>query len=123
MGAMRPIVHLELHTANLGRACAFYSELLGWRPEPVDAGGRPYAALDLGGGVGGGAVECGTVRPLWLPYASVPDVAAATERAERLGASVLLEPREGEAGWRSVVTAPDAGEVALWQLKRRALGR
>ena len=27
-----PVVHLELHTPNLGRACAFYDELLGWRP-------------------------------------------------------------------------------------------
>ena len=120
---MDPIVHLELHTANLGRACAFYAELVGWRPEPVDARGRPYAALELGGELGGGAVECGTGRPVWLPYASVPDVAAATERAKRLGASVLLEPREGVAGWRSVVAAPDAGEIALWQLKRPPFDR
>jgi hypothetical protein len=32
-----------------------------------------------------------------------------------LGAAVLLEPREGPAGWRSVVAAPGAGELALWQ--------
>jgi hypothetical protein len=30
---------------------------------------------------------------------------------------VLLEPREGPAGWRSVVAAPAAGEIALWQPK------
>lgn len=111
------VVHLELHTANLARACAFYSELLGWRAERVEAGGRTYTALDLGGGLGGGVVECGTRRAGWLPYVSVPAIAAATEQAEQLGAAVLLEPREGPAGWRSVVAAPDAGEVALWQSK------
>src|SRR5215467_11652813 len=35
----------------------------------------------------------------------------------RLGAAVLLEPREGPSGWRSVVSSPVAGEVALWQAK------
>jgi predicted enzyme related to lactoylglutathione lyase len=111
------VVHLELHTANLARACAFYSELLGWRAERIHAGGRSYTALDLGRGLGGGVVECGTPRAGWLPYVSVPEIAAATDRAEELGAAVLLEPREGPAGWRSVVVAPDVGEVAFWQSK------
>jgi predicted enzyme related to lactoylglutathione lyase len=115
-----PVVHLELHTANLERACAFYSKLVGWRPERIVAGGGSYLALELGGGLGGGVVECGTERPVWLPYVSVPAVADATERAQRLGAAVLLEPREGPAGWRSVVAAPDAGEIALWQSKPTA---
>jgi predicted enzyme related to lactoylglutathione lyase len=48
----------------------------------------------------------------------VPDVDAATERARRLGASVLLEPREGPAGWRSVVATPAGGEIAFWRTKR-----
>jgi predicted enzyme related to lactoylglutathione lyase len=112
-----PVVHIELHTANLARAAGFYSQLLGWRPERVEAGGRSYLALDLGGGLSGGIVECGTEQPAWLPYVSVPSVAAVTEQAERLGAAVLLEPREGPVGWRSVVAAPDAGQVAFWEAK------
>jgi hypothetical protein len=112
------VVHLELHTPNLARACAFYSELLGWLPERVLRGGGCYHALDLGAGVGGGLVECGTSRELWLPYVDVDSVAATTERARAIGARVILEPREGPAGWRSVVASPDCGEVALWQPKR-----
>ena len=65
----------------------------------------------------GGIVECGTERTLWLPYVSVPEVHSATKQAERLGGSVLLEPREGPAGWRSVVASPDGGEIAFWQAK------
>jgi predicted enzyme related to lactoylglutathione lyase len=70
-------------------------------------------------GSGGGIVECGTQRPLWLPYVEVSDVAEATGRARKLGGSVLLEPREGPAGWRSVVVNPIGGEIAFWQPKTR----
>jgi predicted enzyme related to lactoylglutathione lyase len=113
----RPLAHLELHTADEAGAGAFYAELLGWRPERIEAANRSYLALDLGEGPSGGIVECGTERALWLPYVSVPEVESVTERAERLGASLLLAPREGPAGWRSVVRAPDGGEVAFWQPK------
>ena len=65
-----------------------------------------------------GIVECETPRPLWLPYVAVADIDAATDRARRLGATVLLERREGPAGWRSVVRSPAGGELAFWQSKR-----
>jgi predicted enzyme related to lactoylglutathione lyase len=116
--APKPVVHLELHTGNLERARAFYAQLCGWREERIDAPCGSYLALELGGGLGGGIVECDTGRPLWLPYVEVAEIAAATERARRFGAAVLLEPREGPAGWRSVVATPAAGEIALWQQKR-----
>jgi predicted enzyme related to lactoylglutathione lyase len=115
--APNPVVHLELHTQNLLRATAFYTEICGWLPERIEAAGGFYLALELGNGVGGGVVECETRRPLWLPYVEVPKIGTATEHARRLGASVLLEPREGPAGWRSVVATPTAGEVAFWQRK------
>ena len=69
-------------------------------------------------GVGGGIVQCPTPHPLWLPYVNVEGIGEVTERARLLGGRVLLEPREGPAGWRSVVAAPWAGEIALWEAKR-----
>jgi len=113
------LAHLELHTGDQAGASAFYSRLLRWRPERLIAESGSYLTLDLGGVVGGGIVECGTNRPLWVPYVEVDRIDAVTERACRLGASVLLEPREGPAGWRSVVTAPEGGEIAFWQPKGR----
>ena len=112
-----PVVHLELHTGDLQRACRFYASLFGWRSERIEAGSGSYLALDMGDGPGGGVVECPTQRPLWLPYVEVAGIAAATERARDLGAAVMLEPREGPAGWRSVVAAPAGGEIAFWQPK------
>jgi uncharacterized protein len=112
-----PLVHLELHTGDLPGACDFYAQLCGWRPQRIDAGCGSYLALWLGGGIGGGIVECDTERPLWLPYVEVDKIGEATEQAHRLGARVLLQPREGPAGWRSVVAAPAGAEIAFWQPK------
>ena len=112
-----PVVHLELHTGNLPRACAFYTRLFGWRAERVKVGPCSYLAVDLSNGVQGGVVERDSDRCLWLPYVEVADVAEATERARLLGASVLLDAREGPLGWRSVVEAPAGAEIALWQPK------
>jgi predicted enzyme related to lactoylglutathione lyase len=114
-----PVVHLELHTGDLPHARQFYGRLMGWRPDEVDTRSGSYLALELAAGIGGGIVECATRRPVWLPYVEVTRVDEFTERARQLGASVLLEPREGPAGWRSVVTTPEGGEVALWQPKAR----
>lgn len=113
-----PLVHLELHTGDRSSARAFYAGLCGWRSAEVEVGdGRSYLALELGGAVGGGIVECPTRRSLWLPYVAVAEVFAATALARDLGAAVLLEPREGPAGWRSVVSTPAGGELAFWQRK------
>jgi hypothetical protein len=112
---VNPTVHLELHTSDLPRAVAFYTGLFGWRAESIEVGPRSYLGLELGDRIDGGVVECGAERPLWLPYVKVADVAEVTDRARLLGASVLLEPREGPTGWRSVLSSPKGAEVALWQ--------
>jgi predicted enzyme related to lactoylglutathione lyase len=113
----KPVVHLELHTGDLTGASAFYAGLFGWRPEWIETPFGSYQAIDLARGLGGGMVECAVPRSLWLPYVEVDDVAEATERARRSGASILLRPREGPAGWRSVVATRAGGEIALWQEK------
>jgi predicted enzyme related to lactoylglutathione lyase len=114
-----PVVHLELHTGDLPQARDLYADLCGWRPEWIQTRAGSYLSLDFGDGLGGGIVECPTRGPLWLPYVEVPEIAEATDRARRLGAAVLLEPREGPAGWRSVVATPVGGELAFWQSKAR----
>ena len=111
-----------MHTGDLPGASAFYAEVLRWRTERIDAGCGSYHALALGGAFGGGIVECATRRPVWLPYVEVDHVDEVTDRAGRLGASVLLAPREGPAGWRSVVATPEGGEIAFWQPKPRRSG-
>jgi uncharacterized protein len=112
------VVHLELHTHDLCAARAFYCQLLQWQAKQIDSRWGSYHALRFGDGLAGGIVECGTECASWLPYVGVERIEAATDRARDLGASVLLGPREGPAGWRSVVWTPAGGEIALWQQKR-----
>jgi uncharacterized protein len=121
MTALRPnpVVHLELHTGDLSRARDLYTELCGWRQEWIETRSGSYLSLELGDGLEGGIVECPVRGPLWLPYVEVDEIAVATDRARTLGARVLLEPREGPAGWRSVVRTAVGGELAFWQPKRR----
>jgi predicted enzyme related to lactoylglutathione lyase len=112
------VVHLELHTYDLATASSFYADMLGWRTERIHVGDGMYHALPLGDGLDGGVVECATAQARWLPYVAVDQIRAATDRARELGASVLLGPNEGPAGWRSVLATPAGGEIALWQRKR-----
>jgi predicted enzyme related to lactoylglutathione lyase len=114
-----PVVHIELHTGDLAGASELYAELCGWRQEAIAAASsRSYLALELNTQLGGGIVECPVRRPLWLPYVQVDEVNRATERAIDRGATVLLAPREGPAGWRSVIATAAGGELAFWQPKR-----
>jgi predicted enzyme related to lactoylglutathione lyase len=112
-----PVVHLELHTSDMPGATTLCAQLCGWRAQPTRTASGCYVALELGGELGGGIVECGTTRAVWVPYVAVSQIDTATDLARQLGAAVLLEPREGPAGWRSVITTPAAGEIALWQQK------
>jgi uncharacterized protein len=111
------VVHLELRTGNLACACSFYARLFGWSAERVHLGSGDYTALTIGDRLEGGVVEHDLERAYWLPYVEVADIAAVVESARVLGASVLLPPREGPVGWRSVLAAPDGGVFALWEPK------
>ncbi len=115
------VVHLELHTSDREASSRFYSGLLQWQTERINTMWGSYHALKLGSGIDGGIVECGTRLASWLPYVAVDQIEATTERACRLGARVLLAPREGPAGWRAVVSTAAGGEIALWQPKPQPL--
>jgi predicted enzyme related to lactoylglutathione lyase len=112
------VVHLELHTHDLAAASLFYSELLRWPTERIVNRWGSYHRLPIGERLDGGIIECAARRACWLPYVEVDDVAATAERGRALGASVLLDPREGPAGWRAVIATSVAGELALWTPRR-----
>jgi predicted enzyme related to lactoylglutathione lyase len=115
--SLDPIVHLELHTGNRARALDLYTRLFGWRAETVEVGHRSYLSLKLGGGIEGGIVEHDGEDSLWLPDVEVANLMEVTERARRLGAAVVLDPREGPVGWRSILAVPSGAQIALWQPK------
>ena len=114
---MNEVVHLELHTPDLAGARSAYAALCGWHAQQVPTASGCYEALGVGEHIGGGIVECGTPRALWLPYVRVGRIDVSAARARELRGRDLLEPREGPTGWRAVVSLPAGGEIAFWQPK------
>ncbi|MBX3463210.1 MAG: VOC family protein [Planctomycetes bacterium] len=109
----------ELLTHDDAAAQAFYGALCGWRDEPKDMGPLgTYHVQMLGGKQAGGLMK--NPQPgapsCWLVYFLVDDLAAAGQRAARLGAQVLMaaQPIEG-VGSFSLLADPVGAVFALFQ--------
>jgi len=98
----------------------FYSDVVGWKPEPVAVGDySDYMMLspETGTAVAGVCHARGTnaaIPPQWLMYIHVSDVDASASRAEELGGAIVDGPRNMGAG-RFCVIKDTAGAIcALW---------
>jgi len=116
-----PFVHVELHTQDVAKAKKFYKALFDWKMEDVAmGGGGKYTMIRVGEGTGGGLMKApmaGTPSA-WLAYVGVEDVAAATKKAEKLGAKVLQGKTEVPGfGWFSTIVDPTGAVLAMWQPK------
>ena len=98
-------------TKKPAESVSFYEQLLGWKPASgpdgmtLFAGAKgPFAAVGDEQGIGG-----------WIPYAQVTDLAAATQKATKLGAKVIQSQKRGPAGDFTVLRDPGGATLALWQ--------
>ena len=119
-----PFVHIELQTGDVAKAKEFYSKLFDWRLEdlPMPDGKGTYTMIKVGEGTGGGMVTSPApgVPPHWLAYIGVDDVAASTEKAKSLGATVVQDVMEvGSHGWMSIIVDPTGATFALWKGRTR----
>ena len=119
-----PFVHVELATTDVAKAKSFYQSLFDWKLQDMDmGGGHNYTMINVGNdGTGGGMMQ----HPMpgapsaWLAYVLVDDVAAATEKAKSLGATVVREVTEvPEAGSFSIILDPTGAHLGLWQPKAK----
>jgi predicted enzyme related to lactoylglutathione lyase len=92
-------------------AVPFYEALLGWKSS--DGPGMTLLASENGPFAGIGPREGGASG--WIPYAQVEDVDASTDKAVKLGASVLQPKTRGPAGEFCIVRDPGGAAIALWQ--------
>src|SRR5262245_46864557 len=76
-----PVVHLELHTGNLVRACSFSSRVCSRRLEQVEVGGHSYQTLDRGGGLD---------DPRWIRFAVAVNAIDPSPHAGRPRAAARL---------------------------------
>jgi uncharacterized protein len=115
-----PFVHVELNTTDLSKAKDFYGKLFDWKLEDVLMGNDTYTMIKVGEGTGGGMMK----HPMpgapstWLAYVLVDDIAAATQKAKSLGATVIKDMTEVMgAGWFSIILDPTGAALALWKPK------
>jgi predicted enzyme related to lactoylglutathione lyase len=119
-----PFVHVELQTNDLPGAKAFYSKLFDWKLEdvPMPGGQGAYTMIGVGQGTGGGMFRNPDPKapPQWLAYVGVADVRAMTDKAAKLGATVVSDVMPvGDFGLMSVIADPTGAVLAMWQEKPR----
>jgi predicted enzyme related to lactoylglutathione lyase len=112
-------VHVELNTTDVDKAKDFYSRLFDWQLEDVAMGPTGhYTMIKPGAGTGGGILKqlAPGAPSSWLAYVEVADVAAATQKAKALGATIMLDVKEIKgAGWMSIIVDPTGAALGLWK--------
>jgi predicted enzyme related to lactoylglutathione lyase len=114
-----PFVHVELSTTDAAKAKAFYSQLFSWSLEDMEMGpGMTYTMINPGEGTGGGLMQqmAPDAPSAWLAYVIVDDVAAATAKAQSLGAVVVRERTTVPGmGAFTIIKDPTGAALGLWE--------
>jgi uncharacterized protein len=113
-----PFVHVELNTTDVPKAKDFYGSLFDWKLEDFPMPIGTYTMINVGEGTGGGIMQhpAPGAPSAWLAYVLVDDIAAATEKARSLGATVVKEVTEVMgAGWLSIIVDPTGAALGLWK--------
>ncbi|MEI9980654.1 MAG: VOC family protein [Edaphobacter sp.] len=115
--------HVELASTDVAKAKTFYSTLFSWKLTDTDmGGGMIYTTFKPEGGPGGGMMQhpAPGAPSAWLPYVLVDDVAAATQKAQSLGAKIIRDKTEvPQMGWFSIITDPTGAHLGLWQTMQK----
>ncbi|MGC4001332.1 MAG: VOC family protein [Anaeromyxobacter sp.] len=114
-----PFAYAELHSPQVPRVRAFYGELFGWTFTEFPVPGKFYAEIATGEGFPGGLTDPQPeLRQFtgWLTYVKVDDLAAATEQARRLGATIVkANVQVPDAGAYTWLIDPAGAALGLWQ--------
>ena len=89
----------DLGTRDPQKAIDFYTRLLGWNIQPMEAGPMPYWVVNIDGQGEGGIMRMPDIVPaempsFWLVHFGTSDLSAGVAKAKALGAKVVSEPME-----------------------------
>ena len=84
----------ELWTSNMDASLFYYQGLVPYKSEKVDDQVVPYFLFENNGNKLSGVMQnpVENMRSAWVPYIKVEDVDALAEKAESLGAVIMLKP-------------------------------
>jgi len=115
-----PFVHVELNTTDVAKAKAFYGKLFDWTLEDLPMGDSAYTMIKVEKGTGGGIMKHPVpgAPSMWLAYVEVDDIAAATQKARSLGATIMKDVTEVMGyGWLTILADPTGAVLGLWKSK------
>jgi len=121
---MNSFIWYELMTDNVDSAARFYGAVIGWKLEgdAHSQGTGPAGYRQLGrkdGGSAGGVLpitadmKANGVRPVWMPYLYVSDIAAAIEAIKKDGGRVHLPPMKLEVGVIAMLSDPQGVPIYI----------
>jgi predicted enzyme related to lactoylglutathione lyase len=121
VGELHTLAWSDLSTRNKPKAQEFYVKLFGWQARNQEAGPHQYTEIHHQGKGIGGMMEIdpawGNVPPHWMPYFPVAHCDTSVAKAQSLGASVTVPPRDIEhVGRFSVLRDPQGAVFAVIQL-------
>ncbi len=114
------IAWIDLTVSNAEEIRDFYSQVVGWHPEPVDMGdfddfnmclamnGKPAAGICHARGMNA------DLPPVWLIYLTVEDVDAGADLCVELGGKLIIQPRDLGGGRFCVIQDPAGAIAALY---------
>jgi predicted enzyme related to lactoylglutathione lyase len=95
-----PVVHWEMGTKDANKLQEFYTNVFGWKIDSnnpmnygmVETGG--HEGTDGHGGVNGGIFQVDDDAPFLTIYIQVDDLQAYLDKAEKMGAKIVMPPTE-----------------------------
>lgn len=110
---------VDLGTADLAAARAFYSALFGWTvPEgPPEAGGYSIAEL-RGRPIAGLGPQQNPGPPVWATYVNVDDADKVVAKVGAAGGTAFMEPMDVmDVGRMAFFADPQGATIGVWQPK------
>ncbi|MBL0217443.1 MAG: VOC family protein [Myxococcales bacterium] len=112
-------VHTELSVDDVAAAKKFYKGLFDWKLDDLGPEMGNYVMIDLGSKTSGGGIT-GKMSPTqptaWLSYVEVASVKATMAKAEKAGATVVVDYQEiGTMGAIGVFLDPQGAALGLWE--------
>jgi uncharacterized protein len=102
----------DLLTPDMEASAAFYRDLFGWNIEETPGAHGGYASITNGGRLNGGMMPAPPGgHPAWNLYFAVEDCDAAVQKAQGLGAELVMGP----------ISVPNGGRFAILRDPRNAV--
>jgi hypothetical protein len=111
----------ELATRDAKKAGEFYAQVFGWEGQVQQMGGTDYTTFYNQGNMNAGMIqmtaEWGDVPPHWMVYLTVEDCDASVQKAESLGAKILMPPTDiPQVGRFAVLQDPQGAAFSIIKL-------